>query len=97
MLRIDVAGPSREIHDALLKLQGVQNISAAGPPGLAAEGRTVFTLECAEGTDVRNDLLPLLVERGWKLYELRNEGLSLEEIFIRLTTRENREEGIEKS
>ena len=96
-LRIDVAGPSREIHDALLKLKGVQNVSAAEPPGAAAEGRTVFLIEPAEGTDVRDDLLPLLVERGWKLYELRNEGLTLEEIFIRLTTRENREEGVEQS
>jgi hypothetical protein len=35
------------------------------------------------------------VERGWKLHEMRSEGLSLEEIFIRLTTRDEQEERVE--
>jgi len=37
------------------------------------------------------------VESGWKLYELKTSGLSLEEIFLKLTTKDVSEEAAEKA
>jgi ABC-2 type transport system ATP-binding protein len=50
--------------------------------------------------DVRAELARAVVESGWKLYELRTGGLSLEEIFLKLTTKDLSEEapvGTEKA
>jgi len=38
--------------------------------------------------DVRAELARATVESGWKLYELKTSGLSLEEIFLKLTTKD---------
>jgi hypothetical protein len=44
----------------------------------------------AEGS-INPAIARIVVEKGWDLYELRPEGLSLEDVFMRVTTRE--EEG----
>jgi hypothetical protein len=38
--------------------------------------------------DPREAIFRLAVERGWVLTELRREAASLEDVFVRLTTRE---------
>jgi ABC-2 type transport system ATP-binding protein len=45
-----------------------------------------FAIETS--SDIRNDLAHALVKKGLGLYELRTEAYSLEEIFLRLTTKE---------
>ena len=40
----------------------------------------------AAGCDSRKELARAVVESGWGLLELRPIGLSLEEIFLKLTT-----------
>jgi gliding motility-associated transport system ATP-binding protein len=42
--------------------------------------------------DVRRDLARAVVDRGWGLLELRPMRMSLEEIFLQLTTEERPEE-----
>ncbi len=42
--------------------------------------------------DVRAELARVVVESGWKLFELKTSGLSLEEIFLQLTTKDVSEE-----
>ncbi len=42
-------------------------------------------IESAPGTDVRGDVAALVAARGWRLLGLKNESLSLEEIFLELT------------
>jgi hypothetical protein len=43
-------------------------------------------VEAAEGTDIRSQVAARVVEKGWPLFELRGMSLSLEEIFLELTT-----------
>ena len=45
-----------------------------------------FTVECAQGTDLREKLFRLAVENGWVLLEMRREQASLEDVFRQLTT-----------
>ncbi|HSM50899.1 MAG TPA: ATP-binding cassette domain-containing protein, partial [Thermoanaerobaculia bacterium] len=65
---------------ALAALPGVEGVRAAG------DG--TFHLECAAGADPRADAFRLAVERGWTLRELTMEKASLEDLFVRLTTRD---------
>jgi ABC-2 type transport system ATP-binding protein len=44
------------------------------------------TIEVASGRDIRNQIAGAIVQRGWALYELRGVSLSLEDIFLELTT-----------
>jgi hypothetical protein len=37
---------------------------------------------------VRAELARAVVEAGWKLFELKTSGLSLEDIFLKLTTKD---------
>ena len=47
-----------------------------------------FEIESEPHRDVRRDLARLVVNKGWGLLELRPNRLSLEEIFLQLTTEE---------
>jgi len=41
--------------------------------------------------DIRSDLARTVVQNGWGLYELQSATMSLEDIFLKLTTAEERE------
>ena len=47
---------------------------------------TAFEIESGQGRDVRRELAAAIVNRGWGLLELRPMRMSLEEIFLHLTT-----------
>ena len=50
-----------------------------------------FEVECEKGADVRRDLARTVVTNGWGLLELRPMRLSLEDVFLTLTTEEDEE------
>jgi ABC-2 type transport system ATP-binding protein len=47
-----------------------------------------FEVDSEKGRDVRRELAATVVTRGWGLLELRPMRMSLEEIFLSLTTEE---------
>ena len=50
-----------------------------------------FTLSCARGSDPRAEVFRLAAARGWTLVELATARASLEDVFVRLTTRDAEE------
>jgi ABC-2 type transport system ATP-binding protein len=69
-------------REALAALAGVESVVAHGEPPRR------FALACAQGADPRAELFRLAVARGWTLVELTPARASLEEVFVRLTTRD---------
>ena len=67
----------------LSSLQGVRAIHQS-----AARGETHVRLECDEGVDCREEVFRKAVERGWTLRELVGETITLEDVFVRLTTQD---------
>jgi len=57
-------------------------------PRDAQGGRVTVEVHSEKEKDVRAELARATVESGWKLFELRTSGLSLEEIFLKLTTKD---------
>jgi ABC-2 type transport system ATP-binding protein len=51
-----------------------------------------FEVESEKGRDVRRELAREIVTRGWGLLELRPMRISLEEVFLQVTTEEIPEE-----
>jgi ABC-2 type transport system ATP-binding protein len=58
-------------------------------------GLAGYEVESRQGHDVRRDLARTIVTNGWGLLELRPMRLSLEEIFLSLTTEETPTSGAE--
>ena len=84
-LFVQALGPADDIQRALQSLPGVVNVSAAEtPPGS-------FHVDSEKGVDVRRDVAAAIVRGGWGLLELRPMRMSLEDIFLSLTTEENEE------
>ena len=58
-----------------------------------------FEVESERGTDIRREMARTIVNRGWGLLELRPMRMSLEEVFLQVTTEERPEtaggEGLE--
>jgi ABC-2 type transport system ATP-binding protein len=52
------------------------------------DGAVGFEVESAQGEDIRRELARAVVAEGWGLLELRPTGMSLEQIFLQLTTSE---------
>ena len=82
-----VQGPERDVRERLSKIPGVSGVT----PAPSSNGRVELDVQTAKGRDVRSELARAVVESGWELLELRPVGLSLEEIFLKLTTTESEE------
>jgi len=85
---LTVEGVAGEVTDKLQRVAGVNQVEARDTVG----GRVTYEVHAEKGQDVRADLARTVVESGWKLYELRTSGLSLEDIFLKLTTEDLSEE-----
>ena len=84
-VRMLVRGPSKEIAAALRDVGGVLTVDMEES---GAEGTYRFYVQCRVGRDVRPQLAAAMVQRRWDLLELQALGLSLEEVFLKLTTQE---------
>ena len=78
-----------EAKDDLATVPGVTNVVPADTHGAA----TGFEVSSDIGRDVRRYLAAAIVTRGWGLLELRPMRISLEEVFLHLTTEETAEPG----
>ena len=55
------------------------------------QGATVFEVDAEPGRDVRAELAAAVVQKGYGLLALAPVGMSLEEIFLHLTTTDTAE------
>jgi ABC-2 type transport system ATP-binding protein len=87
-VRVLVRGEEAALRNALSAVDGVGEI-AATPEGEGWLGATIHT---KPGVDPRSQIASAIVLGRLPLYELRRERMSLEEIFLQLTTEEHHEE-----
>lgn len=71
--------------DPLPILQGVAGVTGVSTLGSATRTRA-FEVQSEQGRDVRRDVAAALVGAGCGLVELRHARMSLEDIFLQLTT-----------
>jgi ABC-2 type transport system ATP-binding protein len=55
----------------------------------ARDGRVTALVESPQGRDIRSEIAAGIVGKGWPLLELRGVSLSLEDIFLELTTEDS--------
>ncbi|MBI4263877.1 MAG: ABC transporter ATP-binding protein [Acidobacteria bacterium] len=82
---VQVDATSEDTKRALEAIPGVTQVSLADTRGTVNS----FEVSSEAGRDVRRELAAAVVTRGWGLLELRPLRMSLEEIFLHLTTDES--------
>ena len=90
-LIVRVAGDRDEVQKLLSKIPGMIEVNFVG----MRENDTAvdFSLEAEKGTDIRREVFKRLAERGWALLGMRSTEMSLEDIFLQLTSEESKEGG----
>jgi ABC-2 type transport system ATP-binding protein len=92
-VQVSVRGPRAGVIDCLRAVPRVLSVTTA------KEGRTdgvsSYTVATDPGADVREELARAVVDGGFGLLELRMAGVSLEDVFLRLTTEESEAHGEE--
>ena len=83
---LEVAADQNAVCAAVREIPGVRKVTSE-PAG--ANGRVALMVEVSAGQDVRSQIAARIVGKGWPLYELRGVNLSLEEIFLELTTEDS--------
>jgi ABC-2 type transport system ATP-binding protein len=86
-IAIEVKGPDSEILSKLRSMAGVVDVRKIGE----SNGHSRFQVEGELRKDIRSDLARTIVQNGWGLYELQSSTMSLEDIFLKLTTAEENE------
>src|SRR5712691_8553699 len=82
-LRVDIRG---ETAPALDVIRAVPGVASSKPRSDGGAGVAAFEVEAEAGRDVRADLARAVVQNGLDLLGLHQIGMSLEEIFLHLTT-----------
>ena len=82
-LEVEVGGPVAQVLQALRAVEGVEKITHR-----ALGERQLYTIQVQTGRDLRDTLSRVVVSNGWSLLSMQSAGMSLEDIFLRLTTHE---------
>jgi ABC-2 type transport system ATP-binding protein len=81
---VTAEGPADQMKERMERVGGVNLVEQHG----ASDGRVTFEVHAEKGQDVRAELARAVVESQWKLLELKTSGMSLEDIFLKLTTKD---------
>ena len=82
-IRVEVQASEQPLRELLAQIPGASHVQIEAAP---LAGHVLATIEAAEGKDIRSAIAARIVEKGWPLFELKGVSLSLEDIFLELTT-----------
>ena len=89
-LEVEVGGPPAEVLPVLRSVDGATEVTHHPRPGVNA-----YRVKFTEGRDPRDEISRALVSNGWSLLSMQMSSMSLEEIFLRVTTSEDETDGTE--
>lgn len=78
---ITIRGPAEEIESKLQGLNFVNEFDCVN----TVDGLLSYRIASEKGTNAAEELFQLVVQNGWSLTELRQESVSLEDVFRELT------------
>ena len=78
-IHLEVEGPSKQVAEHLKKIKDVLRVNYDG---------SNYIVECSAGKDLRGKIMETIVQGGWTLLSMESVDMSLEDIFLKLTTKE---------
>lgn len=86
-VQVEIRGPGPQINEAIRGIRGVMHVSHS------ADGdNNSFVVEAKRGLDLRTTISKVVISNGWGLLTIQLVGMSLEEIFLKLTVAEELDE-----
>ena len=84
-VRLEVRAEIRDAFDALRDVEGIVTVNPRG----SASGNTVLELQAEDGVDIRAAAARAVVAANIDLLSLSQVSLSLEDVFLELTTKDS--------
>jgi len=81
---VKIKGQENDIIKQISKIKGIKGLQKE----LEEDGIVSLSLESEGDKEIREEIFKTVVLNNWILYEMRAEHMSLEEVFLRLTTKE---------
>ena len=81
----EVEGPRSQILEVLKKIRGIIDVTSRP----AGKNRNVYRIQAKQGLDLRPTISRTIVNNNWALLNIQLLSMSLEEIFLKLTTEED--------
>jgi len=78
-IRLEVESPSEKVAERLRQIKGILQVSYEAPH---------YIVECSAEQDPRGEIMGAIVQGGWTLLSMEPIEMSLEDIFLKLTTEE---------
>ena len=92
-IEVHIKGPEETVSTALSAIRGVENVTFLADLG---DGIRSYQIDTKRGDDVRSRISSAIVEGKWELVHMESITMSLEEIFVEVTTAlDSEEESIE--
>ena len=88
-LEVEIGGPPAEVLPVLRGIDGATEVTHHPRPGINA-----YRVKYREGMDLRDEISRTVISNDWSLLSMQVNSMSLEEIFLRLTTAENDEDDL---
>ena len=82
---VQAQGPAEDVQRSLQSIPGVVRVNISE----TRESAPAFEVDSEKGADIRSAVANAVVRGGWGLLELRPMRMSLEDIFLSLTTEES--------
>ena len=86
-IRVELDSQETDPVPALTAVPGVTDIGISR----SNDGAQILDIQSDRGTDVRREIANVIVSNGWGLLELTSLRMSLEDVFLELTTSEEPE------
>jgi ABC-2 type transport system ATP-binding protein len=84
---LEVEAPEQKVIAELKKISGVSEVRSESS---VSEGVNGFTVTTDGESDIRRDVVARIMKNNWGLLEFRRKQMSLEDVFLKLVTKEER-------
>ena len=82
-LEVEIGGPVAQVLTVLRNVKGVAEVSHQ-----RLQERELYDIQLGRGQDLRDEISRAVISNGWSLLSMQVVGMSLEDIFLKLTTHE---------
>lgn len=91
-MEVEIRGPEPQVTRAIQGVRGVLSVThSSDGEAQGGEQRITYTVETTRGLDLRSTISRVVISNGWSLLTIQLVSMSLEEVFLKLTTDEELE------
>ena len=88
-MEVEIRGPEPQVTKAIQGIRGVLSVThTTDGEAQGGDQRITYSVEATRGLDLRSTISRVVISNGWSLLTIQLVSMSLEDIFLKLTTDE---------